>query len=301
MLEGVSVVITTVKRIDELDRAIDSVLKQSYKKLEIIVVVDGGDKDTLHFLQKYQFIKIISNVPSVGGAESRNLGIRAATMPWVALLDDDDEWLEDKIQLQLSSLQEFGPVNNIVSFTSLFTYVKNQSHQYILPREKYISGQNVGDYLFTLNKGRWNGWIQTSTLMALRETFLNIPFDPTLPKHQDWDWIMKVYDKGIPIIHVNEPLSIYHKQTGIGKSVSQKALWNFSEKWINNHKQGISEKAYSDFIISVVNNGISKDRGLSLSNKLREITYRFKKLSAKNILSLSSVRFTLQYVYNIIR
>ena len=234
MNNGVSVIITTVNRPFELKRAIQSVLNQNYENLELIVVVDGGSQDIISLLEQYSQIRVISKVPNVGGAQARNVGISAASKEWIALLDDDDEWLENKLETQISSLMRAKQKDgNIVSFTSLLTYANNQNYLFELPREKYSVGENVGNYLFKLKFGRWNGWIQTSTIVASRKTFLDYPFDPFLPKHQDWDWITNVYRQNIPIIHVDKALSIYHKSKK-NKSVSQNPRWEFSLEWINN-------------------------------------------------------------------
>lgn len=300
MGSGVSVVITTVNRPNELRRAIASVKRQNYEDLEIIVVVDGGNSKTLDLLKDYSEIKVISNIPAVGGAESRNIGIRATSKHLVALLDDDDEWLEEKIQIQVDSLLNFEATENIVSFTSLFTYIKNPNYLFTLPRESYSQGENVGEYLFTLKHGKWNGWIQTSTLMATRQTFLDVPFNPRLPKHQDWDWIINVHKRGIPIIHVDKPLSIYHKIKD-NNSVSKNTRWDFSEQWINKQKDLISNEAYENFILAVVNNSISKDLDLSIESRSKKIFNRLKNLQIKTKISLTTGRFILQYLYNIMK
>lgn len=297
MSNGVSVVITTVNRIVELRRALESVKCQNYEDIEVIVVVDGGNLETLNFLKKYSKIKVISNVPNVGGAESRNIGIRAATKRWVALLDDDDEWLEGKVQAQVDILSKFSKKEDVVSFTSLYTYINNPSHSFSLPRENYSPNKNVGDYLFTLKKGKWNGWIQTSTIMAPKKTFLEVAFNPLCPKHQDWDWILNVQNRDIPIIHVEKPLTIYHKKQNVN-SVSQTPNWEFSERWIKDQKKYISKKAYEHFIISVVNNGISKDRKLTIRNRNKEISKRMRKLQLSTRASVATGRFSLQYLYN---
>ncbi|EOT30776.1 glycosyltransferase family 2 protein [Enterococcus saccharolyticus] len=292
---GVSVIITTVNRPNELKKAIKSCLQQNYSDMEIIVVVDGGNPEILEILSHYPNIKSISNVPNVGGASSRNIGIQNATKYWVALLDDDDEWLDDKLNIQIKELEEYEE-KEVVSFTSLFTYVKNSDHKYILPREEYKLGENIGDYLFKLKNGRWNGWIQTSTLMAPKHVFLKYPFDPTLPKHQDWDWIMRIYQKSIPVVHIKQPLTIYHKISST--SVAQNPNWKFSYNWINKYKNIISDTSYSDFLISVVRNGVSKDSNLTIKERIMEIKKFGKYIPYRNRLKIGYYRFLLQYIYN---
>lgn len=105
----VSVIIPTYKRtFAMLSRAIKSVLSQSHKNIEIIVVDDSPssfiDKDSI----KRQVEKIpddriiyIQHESNQGACVARNTGIKNAKGDYVAFLDDDDEWLPDKLKLQL--------------------------------------------------------------------------------------------------------------------------------------------------------------------------------------------------------
>lgn len=293
-----SVVITTVDRKNDLKRAIDSVYLQDIDDLEIVVVIDGANEEIYSMLKKYNGIIVIMNMERCGGAESRNIGIRNATKRWVALLDDDDVWLKGKLKSQIDEMVSIYERNELVaSFTSLYTYLKKPTNMFILPRKKYEINHNMGDYLFELNLGRWSGWVQTSTIMASRETFLKVPFDPLLPKHQDWEWILKVNNLDIPIIHVDVPYSIYHKNNN--NSVAQIPRWQFSAEWIEKWRNKISIKAYENFQLSVVANGISKDNSLTLSEKVKYILRLRKSLSFKTKLSVASFRFLLQYLYNL--
>jgi len=109
----VSVVIPTYRRSDMLTRAIDSVLGQTYAKVECIVVNDNivGDE---HSLVLYENLKVYENDPRfrfleqekhMTGAAARNVGIRAAKGEYIAFLDDDDYWEKEKLQLQVDWLK----------------------------------------------------------------------------------------------------------------------------------------------------------------------------------------------------
>ncbi len=102
----VSVIVPTHNRRHTLARALDSVLAQSHSQLELIVVDDGSTDDTVHFLlQHYPQVQVFSQ-PQQGVSAARNLGIRAATGNWVALLDSDDCWQSEKLSLQLTALAQ---------------------------------------------------------------------------------------------------------------------------------------------------------------------------------------------------
>ncbi|MCK7459137.1 glycosyltransferase family 2 protein [Idiomarina aminovorans] len=108
----VSIIIPTFGRPSQLDRAVSSVLKQTYKNIEIIIVDDNkiGDDNSLksfsvikRFLNDYDFIRYVKTFGKVGGGEARNIGISASKGNFITFLDDDDSYLPDKIEKQLNA------------------------------------------------------------------------------------------------------------------------------------------------------------------------------------------------------
>ena len=100
MLDLVSVVIPTYNRSEDLKRALDSVLSQTYKNFEVIVVDNNSTDGTDTMLeslndQRIRLLKINNNGII---AASRNLGINASSGEWIAFLDSDDWWLPNKIE-----------------------------------------------------------------------------------------------------------------------------------------------------------------------------------------------------------
>ena len=100
----ISVVIPTYNRIALVERAIDSVLRQSIKPFDIIVVDDGSDDGTSEMIQKkYRSINLVQQQNS-GVSAARNNGIKHAKGDWISLLDSDDEWTEKKLENQANRL-----------------------------------------------------------------------------------------------------------------------------------------------------------------------------------------------------
>ena len=99
-MDKVSVVITTYKRKFEFKKAFESVIKQSYKNIEIIVVDDNVDEVYTNFVKQilstYRNIIYIKNKKNMGGALSRNVGLNVASGKYIAFLDDDDVYFEKK-------------------------------------------------------------------------------------------------------------------------------------------------------------------------------------------------------------
>lgn len=130
MISGlVSCIIPTYKRSDTLLRAVRSILNQTYKNLEIIVVDDNepNDKYSLEVQKKLNTItddrlKYLQQERHINGAAARNVGIRAAQGEYIAFLDDDDEWIENKLEVQIRELESNTEFNAI---SCLYTIYKN--------------------------------------------------------------------------------------------------------------------------------------------------------------------------------
>ena len=111
-MELVSIVITTYGRSTTLRRAIQSAISQTYRNIEIIVVDDNKDKAireevirTISSIDDSR-IKLVLNAVNMGGALARNEGIKAANGRYVAFLDDDDEYLPQRIEKQVEVFEK---------------------------------------------------------------------------------------------------------------------------------------------------------------------------------------------------
>lgn len=108
----VSIVIPTYKQSDLLERAIKSVLVQTYSNLELLVVNDNDPEDDYTEIIKRKItsisdvrLKLIMQEKHINGAAARNTGIRVAIGEYIAFLDDDDYWDKRKIELQVEVLE----------------------------------------------------------------------------------------------------------------------------------------------------------------------------------------------------
>ena len=101
----VSAVIPTHNRPELVVRAAKTALNQTHPNMEVVVVVDGPDDSTSKALSAIpdSRLRVVTLPSSQGGSGARNAGVRAAKGEWIAFLDDDDEWLPRKIELQLAA------------------------------------------------------------------------------------------------------------------------------------------------------------------------------------------------------
>jgi glycosyltransferase involved in cell wall biosynthesis len=107
----VSVVISTHNRAGLVGAAIESVLNQTFRDFEVIVVDDASEDDTEKTVRSFRDARIryIRHPVGKGDAATRNTGIRNATGEYIAFLDDDDEWLPEKLRLQVHFCEAGGP------------------------------------------------------------------------------------------------------------------------------------------------------------------------------------------------
>lgn len=116
----VSVIIPTYNRGALIGEAIDSVLNQTHRELDIIVVDDGSDDDTVERLRAYGSSIRLVRTHHGGAAHARNAGVRAATGKYVAFLDSDDRYLPHKLALQVEVLERFSDIGLVYSEFSSF-------------------------------------------------------------------------------------------------------------------------------------------------------------------------------------
>ena len=111
----VSVLVPTYKRSDLLPRALDSILAQTYKNVEIVVVDDNPPESEYRkkteavmnrYMEENPSVKYVRTTGATGGGAARNFGLKYCTGEYIAFLDDDDRYLPDKIETQLAFMQE---------------------------------------------------------------------------------------------------------------------------------------------------------------------------------------------------
>ncbi|MGB7190311.1 MAG: glycosyltransferase [Acidobacteriaceae bacterium] len=256
----VSVVIPTRNRPEFVVTAVASALEQNFASLEVIVVVDGEDRPTREALSGIADarLKVVNLEASMGGAEGRNAGVRAARGEWIAFLDDDDEWLPHKLSRQMVTARQSAALWPVISSRMI---VRRPAYDSIAPLRSYDAGRPLSEFLFCRKPLRDGPYaMQTSTLMVRREMMLAVPFRSGLKRHQDWDWLLRAERvPGVEFRVVGEPLVIYH--TGDAReSVGRAQDWEFSMHWGAEMRGFFSAKAYAWFLATECASRAAKSR-----------------------------------------
>jgi glycosyltransferase involved in cell wall biosynthesis len=265
----VSVVIPTRGRPELLQRAIRSALRQSHRNIEVIVVLDGPDPGTVAAVAAIDDprLSLVEMAAPVGGAEARNVGARAGKGKFIALLDDDDEWLPEKLARQLK-LADATDAPAFVVVTRYVYRVEGQQDE-VWPGHMPRENEPLSEFLFSSRGG-----FQTSTYLCPRDLFLAVPFTPGLKKHQDWDWFLRLAARpGFKLLIDPAPLSIYWVPLRSRNGVSGTIDWRFSAGWARSRLSLITPKAYASFLVKICLRGamIQKENFKSIASLLREV------------------------------
>jgi glycosyltransferase involved in cell wall biosynthesis len=135
----VSIIIPTYNRPDYLERAVTSVLKQTYEKIEIIIIDDHSVNDLSKIINKFQDprIKFYRNKTNRGSVYSRNRGISLCKGDYINFLDDDDELLPNKIEFQLRKFKQ-SKIQNLGVIVCDMAYSRRDINQV---KQNHLKGQ----------------------------------------------------------------------------------------------------------------------------------------------------------------
>lgn len=200
----VTVIIPTYKRAHALPKAIESVKNQSYKEWEIIIVDDNDPlsderKLTTKVMAEYngnQQIKYICHSENQGACQARNTGLKEAKGDYIAFLDDDDLWIETKLDKQVSALNSSGVD---ICYSDMYQEYKGL--------RRYFTCVNDNDLYVSLLKQGFG--ICTSALLISTHAMRAINgFDNSLPSMQDYDLLLRL-SKKYNATRIAEPLITY--------------------------------------------------------------------------------------------
>jgi glycosyltransferase involved in cell wall biosynthesis len=264
----VSVIIPTYNRESTLSRAIDSVLKQTYRNFEVIVVDDGSTDNTSRVIEKHKDrIRYYSKLHS-GVSAARNLGLEKSEGTWVSFLDSDDYWLPKKLESQMEYLRK-NPDIMIV-----------QTDEYWMRNDKIVNPMK--------KHKKYSGWIfehclplcivSPSAVLIHQKVFNDVGvFDESFPVCEDYDlWLRVSLKYKIALI----PEKLVVKTGGHSDQLSRK-YWGLDryrvralEKVLNDDLSPLQKRLVLEEIIkklTILSEGRKKHAGLPniYQNKLK--------------------------------
>lgn len=207
----VAVITRTKNRTLLLERCIKNVMGQSFGDFEMVIINDGGDPRPIENLMKKHEkamdsrIKLVNNRESVGHGEACNVGIENSDSKYIVMLDDDDTWHPDFLNITVAYLEESGMQGVVTGSEVINEVIKNDKVQE-LSRERflpYVKGISLFDILGGNQFPNMSFVYKHSALKAVGR------YDKDASPLEDWDFTIR-FLKEYDVHFIDEPLAYYH-------------------------------------------------------------------------------------------
>lgn len=236
IIPEVSIIIPTYGRPDKLERCLLSLNNQTYEGFEVVLIDDNGEnsenglkteakvnqlKNKIKYSLKY--IKLKDNK---GACFARNEGVKLSSFDFITFLDDDDEYLEDKIEKQINFM-----IYNELDLSLCGMYI-NKNGKFIDSNRCYPIGGDLREFVY-------DGNAVTAMIMVKKSLFEKVGGFSITKKYQDHILVFKILEEKPKVGLLNDKLYIYnlHKDGSISKSkkVYDSILLRhkYERKWID--------------------------------------------------------------------
>lgn len=308
----VTVIIPTYKRAENIEKAINSILNQTYKDFEIIVV-DDNDSDTKYRLdmiktmQQYKDnkkIKYIKHEKNKNGAAARNTGIMEAKGEYVTFLDDDDYFMPDRLKILVNTLEKEKEYNGAYTATVL---VKNGK---IVGGSNARKSGNLKEELllntFSFGTGS-NMFFRTEELKKING------FDEKFLRHQDIECMIRFLRenkiKGIDKVLVIKGQNDRSNEPNLDKYIKIKQIYIESFKQdilkLEKEKQNIFYKINIEALITLAIKNRRYKEVKRLKRELKKYTIKkqqfLNKTKIKNVINFINNYVPIRFIEEIVR
>ncbi len=288
----VSVIIPTYNRPEFLKKALVSVLNQSYQDFEVIVVDDGTDKRADKIINEIGDRRIIyiQHEVSRGGGAARNTGIRSSLGQFIAFLDDDDEWLPNKLSTQMDVFE-----NTLPEVGFCFCAVKNITN---FGQDRNHVPEGVGDY-YNLALSSFKKFL-TVTLIIKKDVFDAVGlFDEAFPSHQESELMIRITKKfkGLGIDELLVLVNMTNDRQHIGGNLTKRIMGR--ELLLKKHEEEFKKRptvwANHLFTLGILYRNNENYQNARLAFK-KALKYHFRLLYLLHYFSMMSCGFIYRLV-----
>ncbi|AUM96479.1 TPA: glycosyltransferase [Clostridium botulinum] len=196
----ISIIMPVYNCQEYIEKAINSVIAQTYKSWELIVIDDESKDNTIKIIEKLsnkdQRIRFYKNEKNLGVSETRNKGISLANGEWIAFLDSDDMWKPSKLEKQII-------ISNTVEAEFIFT-----GSSFINENGIYYEGILEVPEKVNYKKLRNHNVISCSSVLIKKKFFKDIRMEKD-DMHEDYAVWLRVLNTGVCAYGINEPLIVY--------------------------------------------------------------------------------------------
>ena len=218
-MDLVSIVIPYYKKKKYINQTINSVLNQTYKNFEVIIIYDDEELQDLNYLKSIvkldKRISLIINKKKLGAGLSRNRGIKLSKGKYIAFLDSDDYWSKNKLKAQ-------------ITFMNLNKHsISHTTYQIVNRDNKKISIRKARNF-FEIQDLIYSCDIGLSTVILKKKLFSNNIKFPKIKTKEDFILWLQILKKKIPIVALDKNLSSWRKlDNSLSSSTIQKIFDGF--------------------------------------------------------------------------
>ena len=218
-MDLVSIIIPYYKKREYITDTLKSVLKQTYKNFEIIIIYDDGDKEDLKFIKKLansdKRILLMVNKRSLGAGLSRNKAIKKSKGRYISFIDADDLWKINKLELQLKFMKKN---NSLISHTN-YKIINKQNK--ILQSRVARDFNSINDLLKSCDIG-------LSSVVVKKEILNGNCLFARLETKEDFVLWLNILKKNIKIVSLKKNLMYWRKlENSLSSSIVQKLFDGF--------------------------------------------------------------------------
>ncbi len=223
-MDLVSVVIPYYKKREYIKQSINSVLNQTYKNFEIIIIYDDEQLSDLDYLKSIvkqdKRINLIRNKQKLGAGLSRNKGIKLSKGKYIAFLDSDDYWRKNKLKTQI----KFMNVSKYPISHTTYQIVNGNNEKISIRRAR--SFFKIQDLLYSCDIG-------LSTVILKRNVLSNKIKFPNIKTKEDFVLWLRILERKIPIVAFDKNLSCWRKlNNSLSSSTIQKIFDGFKVYYV---------------------------------------------------------------------
>lgn len=203
---NVTAAVTTYERYEQTERAVRSVLRQTYESIELVIVEDGSDSGIADWIDSEDIeCRYVRHDSNRGLAAARNTAIDTSTADYIAFLDDDDEWKPRRIERTVHRLRSI-PEDRLSTFGVVYCGTERRRNGQVLSIGHPENEGNLKEAI--MDKGA--STLPSSCLFSKEALEAVGGYDESLPSSIDHDIWMALAAGGYDAYTVDEPLVVTH-------------------------------------------------------------------------------------------
>ena len=232
MAPRISVVLATHNNVETIESAVDSVLNQSFRDFELLIICDGSQDGTCELIKKYSSLENVSIIEletNIGKPLAFNIAVAHSKGIWIGVMDGDDIWLENKLETQMAFLLD-NPEVQVLGTNLLRFGVWGQE---TFPSKLYLSNDSIHQQ-FTFAKMGFNN----PTVLFQKKAFYAVGgYRGHMVRVEDFDLFLRMHRTGMQFANLKDVL-VHYRTSSITQPFS---YWfrNEIKKW-----QSLRENRY---------------------------------------------------------